>query len=95
MQLLKYHDRFAYSKKGEFIPWKTVTSSKTTAPLGTLLALDTLPTAPCLVVNRLADTLPAATIQVVVPAGTDPATLPTLSPATVLAAAAGSATGCP
>ena len=95
VRLLTYHDRFAYSKKGEFIPWKTVTSSKTTAPLGTLLALDTLPTAPCLVVNRLADTLPAATIQVVVPAGTDPATLPTLSPATVLAAAAGSATGCP
>jgi 3D (Asp-Asp-Asp) domain-containing protein len=95
VRYLTYHDRFAYSKKGEFVPWKTVTSSKATAPLGTLLALDTVPTAPCLVVNRLVDTLPAATIQVVVPAGTDPASLPTLSPATVLAATAGSTTGCP
>lgn len=95
VRLLKYHDRFAYSKKAEFVPWKTVTASKATAPLGTLLALDTVPTAPCLLVNRQVDTLPATTIQVVVPPGTDPATLPTLSPATVLAATVGTPTGCP
>ena len=91
----RYQDRFGYSKKGEFVPWKTVTAPKATAPLGTLLALDMLPSAPCLVVNRVADTLPAATVQVVVPVGTDPASLPTLSPAAVLAATAGTATGCP
>ena len=91
----KYQDRFGYSKKGEFVPWKTVTAPKATAPLGTLLALDMLPSAPCLVVNRKADTLPVGTVQVVVPVGTDPASLPTLSPATVLAATVGTPTGCP
>jgi hypothetical protein len=91
----KYQDRFGYSKKGEFVPWKTVTAPKATAPLGTLLSFDMLPSAPCLVVNRKADTLPVGTVQVVVPVGTDPASLPTLSPATVLAATVGTPTGCP
>jgi 3D (Asp-Asp-Asp) domain-containing protein len=94
VRLLAYHDHFAYAKKGEFVPWKTAVSSKATAPLGTLLALGSVPAATCVVVNRLATSLPAATIQVVVPAGTDPASLPSLSPATVLAAVAGSRTGC-
>jgi hypothetical protein len=48
-----------------------------------------------MVVNQLQPALPATTIQVVVPAGTDPATLPSLAPATVLAAVAGTAYGCP
>ncbi len=95
VRFLKYHDRFAYSKKNEFVPWKTVASTKATAPLGTLLSLGTVPAATCLVVNRIVSALPATSIQLVVPAGTDPATLPTLSPATVLAAVAGTAYGCP
>ncbi len=95
VRFLRYHDRFAYSKKNEFVPWKTVASTKATAPLGTLLSLDSVPTASCLVVNRFVPTLPAASVQLVVPPGTDLATLPTLSPATVLAAVAGTAYGCP
>lgn len=85
----KYQDRFGYSKRDEFMPWKTVTASKETAPLATLLKLDMLPSASCLIVTRRADTLPAATVQIVVPVGTDPASLPTSSPATVLARTAG------
>ncbi len=92
---LKYRDRFAYAKKGQYVPWKTVVSTKDTAPLGTLLQLDGMPNAACMVVNQLQPALPATTIQVVVPAGTDPATLPSLAPATVLAAVAGTAYGCP
>lgn len=95
VQFLQYHDHFSIAKKGEYVPWKTVTSSNATAPLGTFLRLDAVPKAACLIVNRLGETLPAMTIQVFVPAGTDPASLPSLSPATVLADAPGSATGCP
>ncbi|MGI9116775.1 MAG: 3D domain-containing protein [Gaiellales bacterium] len=95
VRYLRYHDRFGYARKGQYIPWKTVVSTKATAPIGTLLQLDGIPSASCLVVNQLQPLLPATTIQVVVPPGTDPATLPTLSPATVLAAVAGTPTGCP
>ena len=70
-------------------------STKDTAPLGTLLQLDTIPSATCMVVNQLQPLLPKSTIQVMVPAGTDPSTLPSLAPATVLAATAGTPTGCP
>jgi 3D (Asp-Asp-Asp) domain-containing protein len=92
---LKYRDRFAYAKKGQYVPWKTVVSTKGTAPLGTLLQLDSIPSAACMVVNQLQPALPAQAIQVVVPPGTDLATLPTLAPATVLTAVAGTPFGCP
>ncbi|MEI6688206.1 MAG: 3D domain-containing protein [Thermoleophilia bacterium] len=95
VRFLKYRDRFGYAKKGQYIPWKTVVSTKDTAPLGTLLQLDSIPSATCMIVNQLQPLLPKSTIQVMVPAGTDPSTLPTLAPATVLAAVAGTATGCP
>jgi len=95
VRFVKYRDRFGYAKKGQYIPWKTVVSTKDTAPLGTLLQLDTIPSATCMVVNQLQPLLPQSTIQVMVPAGTDPSTLPTLAPATVLAATAGTPTGCP
>jgi hypothetical protein len=48
-----------------------------------------------MVVNQLQPALPAQAIQVVVPPGTDLATLPTLAPATVLTAVAGTPFGCP
>ena len=94
VRYIRYRDRFAYAKKGQYVPWKTVVSKKTTAPIGTLLQLDGIADASCLVVNQLQDALPDTTIQVVVPPGTDPSTLPTLSPATVLAAKAGTPYGC-
>ena len=90
----KYRDRFAYAKKGQYVPWKTAVAKQATAPVGTLLQLDGIASASCLVVNQLQDALPDATIQVVVPPGTDPATLPSLSAATVLAAKADTAYGC-
>ena len=92
---LRYRDRFRSAQKGEFVPWRTVASTKATAPLGTLLALDNVPPATCLVVNRLFPKLPQRSLQVVVPAGTNPASLPALSPATVLAATVGTSDGCP
>ena len=94
VRYLRYRDRFAYAKKGQFVPWRTVIAKKSTAPIGTLLQLDGIAEASCLVVNQAQDALPDATIQVVVPPGTDPATLPTLSPATVLAAKADTPYGC-
>ena len=95
VRYIKYRDRFGYAKKDQYVPWKTVVSTKDTAPLGTLLQLNTIPSATCMIVNQLQPLLPKSTIQVVVPAGTDPATLPSFAPATVLAAVAGTATGCP
>lgn len=92
---LRYRDRFRFGSEGEHIPWRTIAAAKSTAPLGTLLSLDGVPAATCLVVNRLVATLPTNSIQIVVPAGTDPASLPALSPANVLSATAGTADGCP
>mgnify|MGYP006279427159 CR=1 FL=1 len=94
VRFIRYRDRFAYAKKGQYVAWKTVVSKKTTAPIGTLLQLGGIAPAACLVVNQLQDALPDSTIQVVVPPGTDPSTLPTLSPATVLAAKADTPYGC-
>ncbi len=91
---LPYRDRFRWATAGEYVPWKSTAAAKTTAPAGTLLQVGGLGAAPCLVVNRAVE-LPANTIQVVVPPGTDLATLPTLGPATVLAANAASRDGCP
>ena len=70
MRYLPYRDRFAFAKAGEYVPWRTVIAKKATAPIGTLLQIDGLPAAPCLVVNQLQPLLPATTIQVVVPPGT-------------------------
>lgn len=94
VRFLRYHDHFSVSKKGEYVPWKTVTSGKATAPLATLLKLDAIPQATCLVVSKYAKNLPASTIQVVVPPYTDPLSLPSMSPTTVLASVASSRTGC-
>lgn len=94
VRYLRYRDRFRWAKAGEYVPWKSTAAAKTTAPAGTLLQVNGLGSAPCLVVNRAAE-LPANTIQVVVPAGTDLATLPTLGAATVLAADAATRDGCP
>lgn len=91
---LAYRDRFRWAKAGEYVPWKSTAAAKATAPAGTLLQVGGLASAPCLVVTRAAE-LPANTLQVVVPAGTDLATLPTLGPATVLAANADTGDGCP
>ena len=95
VRYLRYRDRFRFGSEGEHIPWRTIAAAKSTAPLGTLLSLDGVPAATCLVVNRLVATLPTNSIQIVVPAGTDPASLPALSPANVLSATAGTADGCP
>ncbi len=95
VRYLRYRDRFRLGKPGEYRAWRSAGAAKTTAPVGTLLRLDSVPSAACLIVDRALPTLPQNTILVIAPVNTDPATLPSLGPATVLAAQAGTADGCP
>jgi len=86
VRYVRYRDRFRVAQPGEFAAWRATGARGTTAPVGTVLALggEGLERAQCLVVNRQARRLPVNTLQIVVPPGTDPATLPQVAPATVL-----------
>ena len=92
---LRYHDRFSYASAGRYVPWKTIVSRRQIAPIGTLLKIGGVARASCMLVTGVNPLLPRGTIQLVVPPGTDPSTLPATAPVTVLRPRAGTATGCP
>ena len=92
---LRYHDRFTFARKGVYVPWKTVVSRKGIAPIGTVLKIGGIARASCTAVTRLNQFLPAGTVQLVVPPGTDPSKLPATATLTVLKPVRNTPYGCP
>jgi 3D domain len=84
VRFLAYHERFGLVGQATRQPWQTLGVPAGLAPLGSMVRIDALPSLGCVQVSYvLAGT--AASVQLVVPEGTNTASLPTAGNATAYA----------
>jgi hypothetical protein len=83
---LRYHDRFRIAQPGERIGWHAVGAPSSLAPAGTRLKLAAFPSVGCFVAEYAAGRgVGTRGLEVVVPLGTDLATLPSTTRAEAIA----------